>query len=464
MPDTLFSQLTNLRKLFAEAAPSDVKVINDYGWTIVKMLLHHASELDSTTCRQLLADGMRLPLERPSRLHSALLSAAIKVSELSTDLHFVPFLRLWDLRNLRAEDYERQQSSGHGASADSAGDTVSSTSSTSAASVHPPHTFPSLVDRVVKAYVSACLLRPDEVLDQEQVQILLPDLQKKGYVMQEGRVVCPMLVTRIRETLSKEGRKLVFATLTSPQGLEVDGISSVLVPHPLHPLPEGKRHFVNVGQLYDCALRKKEDKVSLAAACLSNADPAQLFPLEMGFVESIDSVHGQMHVYDRFSRHFVAHVLRFSREQVRDFVHFLPVVPLDSKFKTAVVSSRAKVSELIQEQENRPSLLRRIRITSLNTERHFASWELLDPSTPITEKLSPLQLSLGETTPSFTSGFLSLTSDNCIPGELFRKTDALAAVSAHPQELAPGAVLQAVVYLRRGKDKQKRPYIACILQ
>ncbi|MBQ0019887.1 MAG: hypothetical protein KBT39_05120 [Bacteroidales bacterium] len=52
MAENLLAQLSNLRQLFSDAAPDDPKVITDYAWTIVKILLHHTTELDSRTSRQ----------------------------------------------------------------------------------------------------------------------------------------------------------------------------------------------------------------------------------------------------------------------------------------------------------------------------------------------------------------------------------------------------------------------------
>lgn len=408
----LNAQLEHLRKCFNEAASTDPKVIDDYAWTIVKVLLSNAESVDPKRARQLLADCMRLPYQRPSKLHSALLSAGIKVSEQTNDLHFIPFLNIWNLRNFRSEDHERQ-----------------------ANNREPSHPFPSLADRGVRRYALSRLLRPEEQLPEEQLAIIKPELEKSGYLPMQQ-----MLVTRLKSAMSKEGRKLLFVTLTSADGTEVECVSSQLKPNPLRVDVRSVRHYVNIGQLYDVIPRMTQKKMddgvgetmSIVGAFLSAKRAEEVFDVETGYVEAIDAQHEHIHVYDRHSRHFVAHVLRFSREQVGDFVQFIPVVPKTSKFKTAIITKKTTTP-----QPSADGIVRTIRITDINEERHFASWQLVDATTPIAELLSPLQISQGETSPSFTSGYLSLT-----------------------MPLTVGGTYNAVVYLRRGKDGQKRPYVA----
>lgn len=109
MPESLLSQISNLRKLFSEATPTDPKLVSNYAWTIVKLLLQHTEEVDSVTSRQLLAECLKLSIERPSQLYSALLSAAVKVANVYPEFRFTAFLKLWGIDNLRPEDHERQQ-------------------------------------------------------------------------------------------------------------------------------------------------------------------------------------------------------------------------------------------------------------------------------------------------------------------------------------------------------------------
>ena len=53
--------------------------------------------------RRLLFEYLRLDVEKPSLLHTCMLSVAAKLA--SDNLKMLPFSRLWDLKNLREEDY-----------------------------------------------------------------------------------------------------------------------------------------------------------------------------------------------------------------------------------------------------------------------------------------------------------------------------------------------------------------------
>lgn len=450
MADNLLSELTNLRKLFAEVAPEDPKVISNYAWTIIKVILLHCSELGSTTARQLLADCIKLPLQRPSRVYSALLAAAVKVYNTYPDFHFAIFLRMWDISNFLVEDNEPQM-------------TQEGTS------------IPPLVGRAAKALGSSLLLysedassptssTPSPPMSDSHLLTLPPSFAKLLTFC--GYSIHSMLVTRIKQAEGKDGRKYVFVTLTSPEGIEVETVSQSLHPSPLRPLPAGKRHYVNIGQFYDCLLRTKQhpastasgasaesSSLSLKVAYLSPRKPSDIFPTTIGYVESIDQQHGHMHIYDSYSRHLVAPVQRFSRERVGDFVRFIPIVPAASKFKTAIIlSTIPAASPEVQTH------LREICITHINKEKGYAAWELTDKTQPITELLSPLQLSQGETSPSFTSGYLNLLQAS----ERSSSFVSNAPVSGTSSSLGEGQKVTALIYLKRGKDKQKRPHVACI--
>lgn len=404
--DNILQQLQNLRKLFAETAPTDSKIINDYAWVIAKCLHHNIEQIGSIECRWLLADYLKLNTERPSQLHSAILSAAIKVAKAYPEFRFAAFLQMWNINNFRPEDNERQKT-------------------------NEGKSFPSLKERAVKALAHSVLLYPE--------YSSFPSL-----LISHGLSVLPMLVTRIKEATGKDGRKYRFVTLVSPEGIEVESIANTLLPSPLQPLPEGKRHYVNIGQLYNVLLQSKatnvpdESSLVLKEACLAQQKPQDLFPVETGYIESLDTTHGHMHTYDQHSRHFVAPIQRFSRETAGNFVRFIPVIPQASKFKTAII-----LTTIPDSAEEVQSILRDIRITFINKEKGYASWELLEKDHPITELLSPLQLSQGETSPSFTNGFLHLD-------------DQLASSLT----LSP---YKALIYLKRGKDRQKRPHVAKLM-
>ncbi len=456
MSESLSSKLATARKLFSEISTDDTQVLSDYGWTFVKAILQNLSEIDSVTARQLLADCIKLPLARPSKFHSALLAAALKVAQTYPEFHFATFLKMWGLENLRPEDKINQKSA-------------------------DGKVFLSLEERTIRTLAQSLLLHPED----RQL------LQTSGFgalLASHGLSILPMLVTRIKQATGKDGRKYTFVTLTSVEGMEIECISHSLQPSPLHPLPEGKRHYVNIGQLYDVLLRSKgiapdvapvpkvtapdlasvpkasalvqatvpdastsgtKNASAILSSCLSTQHASDIFPTEIGYIEHIDTEHSHMHVYDSYSRHFVAPVQRFSREKEGNFVRFIPIIPQASKFKTAIL-----IATVPSDSSDAQSILRSIRITSINKEKGYAAWELVNKEAPITEQLSPLQLSQGETSPSFTSGYLNLTSVSPVPNQ---------ATVPDVSGLTVGQTLQALIYLKRGKDKQKRPYVAKVL-
>lgn len=420
MTESILQQLQNIRSLFADAAPTDKETIDRYAWIIVKALNSECADLGSTTCRQLLAEYMKLDVEKPSRLHSAILAAAVKVAMTWSDFHFVAFLKMWGIGNMRQEDFERQPNPTPGAM---------------------PPVFPSLAERVGRAYLHAQLLRPEETLSQEELSTLSPAIHLSGMIRQ-------FLVIRIKQATGKDGRKLFFVELVSKEGVIVECESHTLQPHPLRPLPEGKRHYVNIGQVYDVVVASSATATGLSSDALSkitvreaylSAKPAtDYFETVTGYVEHIDAEHGHIHVFDHLSRHFVASVQRFNNPKEGDFVRFIPVTPLNSRFKSAIITGRAGTPA-----PSLDGLVRTVRITSINNEKQYAAWELTDGSSPITEQLSSLQLSQGETSPSFKSGFMNLSMfSGTIP--------------------AVGSTINAVIFLKRGKDGQKRPKVAAI--
>lgn len=474
MSESIVSQLATARKLFAEVSTDDSKVISDYGWTFVKALLQNLSDIDSVTARQLLADCIKLPMERPSKFHSALLAAAVKVAHTYPEFHFATFLKMWGIENLRPEDKEEQRSA-------------------------DGKFFLSLEERTARILAYSLMLHPE---DRQLLEANTTGFDT--FISSFGLSMLPMLVTRLKQATGKDGHRYTFVTLTSPEGIEVECISHSLKVSPLHPLPEGKRHYVNIGQLYDVVLYNKASisavtssgskatvpevspsgssatvpdasasgsspSYALLSSCLSTQRPAELFPTEIGYIEHIDNEHSHMHIYDCHSRHFVAHVQRFSREKESDFVRFIPIIPTQNKFKTAII-----LATVPSDSSEVQSILREIRITSINKDKGYAAWELVNKEEPITELLSPLQLAQGESSPSFTTGYLNLTT--------ITQTSALAkgtitdaypscAVATVPEATASGFPIPfrkgwegpALIFLKRGKDKQKRPFVAKIL-
>lgn len=431
MENELIAQLTQLRALYTEAVPTDPTLINDYAWLIVKALNHETDQLGSVMCRQLLADYLRLPVARPSRLHSALLSAALRVHAAYPDFHFAAFLRMWDTRHLQAEDLLPYSKDGK--------------------------VYRSLAERTARSYVRSLLFFPAERLPEEQLEMLRSAIENGGLLAPQKMVVTKITVSDVR------GRKMRFVQLVSPEGIEVSCESHALHASPLSapvasadgasPVPQ--RHYVNVGQLYDVLLSKTKSApvpgvryrpYNVTEGYLSTTPIEEVFPLVTGYVAGTDRQRNSVHVYDVFSRHFVAANDRFSRTKNGDFVRFIPVIPADNAFKSAIIVGGGSADQLA------PTFPpKQIRVVSINQQKGYLSWELLDASDAIVESLSPFQQQHGEVSPSFIRGFISFRQPSAESGE---------ALSI-PYEV--GDVLNAIIFLRRGQDGQKRPFVAKVL-
>ena len=402
MEEDLVVQLRELQKLFADAAPEDGKIIEEYAWTICKVLNRNSDKLSSLYCRQLLAEYMKLDVAKPSLLHSAMLNAAVKVATESPDFHFVPFLNLWNLNNLRQDDYVRQK--------DDSG-----------------KAFPSLVEKVGRAYAIARLMRPDEILsDSSEMERIVSGMGL--------HIAIPMVVTKISDYETK-GRKLKFASLVGIDGKEASCEVHSLRVNPTLQRTGSQRHFVNVGQLYDVVLRdgRNGESSNVYSGILSKRKINEVFPCETGYVEHVDTEHRHTHVYDAKSRHFVSATYH-SNASPGQFVDFVPVIPEKNKFKSAIIYK-------VYAKGNGASEfgIRSLKVTYINKEKGFLAWELADGGSPIIEA--------GTSGPSFTSGFVSV--------------DAFMSQQKNVPEV--GEVFRAIVFLKRGKDLEKRPYVAMII-
>ena len=81
----------------------------DTAWYIFHYLQKNYKEMGSQQVRTLLAAYMKIPVEKPSLIHSCMLSMAVKISDAYPDFRFPQFLDLWGYdKNLRDEDRQRQ--------------------------------------------------------------------------------------------------------------------------------------------------------------------------------------------------------------------------------------------------------------------------------------------------------------------------------------------------------------------
>ena len=85
----------------AKAHPTDT------AWDIYWYLKNNYQECGSEQTRMLLFAYTKIPLERPSLLHSCILQLALKISEQYDDFNLLNFIRIWGYNQfLRSEDKE----------------------------------------------------------------------------------------------------------------------------------------------------------------------------------------------------------------------------------------------------------------------------------------------------------------------------------------------------------------------
>lgn len=418
--------LEQIRQLYQSVETPDEALRERYAWIIVKTLYSKELENDSLRSRQYLAEYVQIGAPRPSKVHSAMLGAACSMAKRFADFHFAPFLRIWDVRNLRQEDYaEGRKEDGK--------------------------TFYSLAERATKAYMHALLIRPNEVLPQEHLEVLRPIAQKMRYGSPRT-----MIVAQVRKVETSSGRPMRFAQLVDARGLVLDCEVHALAPHPLVPVPGGK-HFVNVGQLYDVLPRGKKrltdevgkrGELAIEEAVLSSRRMGEAYPLCVGYVDRYDAQHQHYHVFDGLSRHLVAEASSqrlgvYGRPAicVGDFVTFAPIVPRPKTEGAKVFKSAYIVGKCAPEDGPEAFGLREARVLFVDTVKKYYRWELTDTSQPIVEE--------GTSEPACTSGYVSFESN--------------AGPHPHGQNLPEvGEVVQLVVFLHRGKDKQKRPRVVYV--
>lgn len=376
------------------------------GWEIVRTLNNSVPTISSIEARKLLAEYVKL-MQLPAslgdnasirQLHSAILSVAVKMAQAYTDFRFVPFLNLWGIENLRPEDSE--------SGVDSQG-----------------KRFPSLVERMAKSYAYSLLFHPDDHLESELEALLIPHLQRKGFVLSsQSEGITHHLLATNTFTTEVRGRKMTFVNLISPDGTELSAEVHTLTAHA--PL----RYSEISGKMFSVLLRTSEKgNLRIEAAILSSQPVSDVFPTSIGYIENIDLNHRHIHVFDNQSRHLVAMMDAASNVVIGSFVQFLPIIPKESKFKSAII-----LRTLSDEEGPEAFGYRKARVTYVDNDKGYLSWELLPGEPPIIET--------GTTAPSYTKGYLNLQSTNT-------------------HHLTPNTEFSLIVYLKRGKDGQKRPHV-----
>ena len=257
----------------------------DTAWCVFRYLQKHYKEMGSQQVRTLLAAYMKMPVERPSLIHSCMLGMAVKISEKYMDFRFPQFLDLWGYdKNLRDEDCQRQTGKDGRA-------------------------YLSLKEKVDRRLQSYLLHHQDEA--QQNI---------------DG--IRSMFAVKVFESIVN-GRKRYFAKLVAADGMEIVADSHLF---PCKP-------WEIQGRLYDVSLRKsKQGNERAVEVVLSKKGVEEVFPTLVGYVDGVDEGHGHYHIYDPLSRHFVAEKPKMMIK-TGDFVTFSPIIPAENKFKSAAVIS-----------------------------------------------------------------------------------------------------------------------------
>lgn len=273
---------------------------SDTAWAIYRYLNANLETLSSQEARTLLASYMKIPLQRPSLLHSCILGVAVKMTERYADFRFPQFLTAWGYdRNLRAEDRQKQTGK-------------------------DGRTYLSLQERTERAAKSYALHHAEQ-------------RQDVAAVISEGQEISgitPMIATKMYET-ERNGRRMKSVKLIAGDGKELLADSHQFKCKP----------WEIVGNVFDVLTRTSaEGNMRVAEIAASQKPVSELFPPVVGYVDRFDSQHQHYHIFDSLSRHFVAEAPKL-RPNVGNYVMFSPVIPAQDKFKSAIIINGISLDE-----------------------------------------------------------------------------------------------------------------------
>lgn len=385
------------------------------GWEIVKQINEGLTALGNNTAaanasltfRKLLAEYFGLGTGRPSRLHSAILSCAVKMATLFPDFHFVPFLEMWGIENLRTEDSEAKVTD-------------------------DGKRFPSLVERLTKAYLYSLLFHPEEQLEPEMEQTMVKTMRLKGYLLREreGRIfpAVPAIATRVLQS-EVRNRKMTFVSLFTPMGEEVMTEVHTLTQH------RRMRYEEIPNSTFNLLLRTSEKgNIRVEAAYPCSSEEQKDFPICVGYIDYIDAGHQHIHVFDNGSRHFVEKYSGTPSVKEGDYVIFLPIIKNGNSFKSALITN------VLENGADRFGWRNAI-VTYSNAEQGYCAWELLPDADG---KVNPIvETDASEQHEPGTKGYINKMLCDKLGTPLPNK----------------GERLQIVTFLKRGKDRAKRPVV-----
>lgn len=302
----------------------------DVAWGIYRYLAANYRTLGSQSSRTLLATYMKLPGDRPSRLHSCILGVALKISKEYPDFRLAAFLNLWGYpANLRPDDMK----SGY---------------------TQDGVQYASLCERTesaIRLYVQ-----------RQSASTPPPAPQQVTATTPPGTT--PMAAVKIWDT-GTPGHTHREVKLVSACG---DVAKAEIHTFPVRPSEV-------LGRVYDVRMSGRD----VRSITLSRQPVATLFPPLVGFVDRFDRDHFHYHIYDSISRHFVAEAPKVSL-QVGSFVVFSPVVPARDRFKSAIVHSVMDYEEGLQAFGTYEA-----EVTVAFPERGYFSYRITSPLRPTPE-------------------------------------------------------------------------------
>lgn len=305
------------------------------GWTIYKYMAGNVgANLSSEEARTLLLCYMKLPIAKPSLLHSCILMIAIKMADCYADFKLPAFLKMWGVRNLRDEDRQRTKAA-------------------------DGKVFSSLLERLTHAYMKYRVHHISEPTDEEVQTVMVEEARRMGYVS-----ILPMVAVKVFETM-KNGRKMRSVKLVGARGEEMlaDSHSFSCPPWEI------------AGGMYEVLSRRSaEGNMRAAEVVKSDRKMESVFGKEIGYVDRFDEHHCHYHVYDNQSRHFVAESPRV-KPRVGEYVWFCPIIPQQDKFKSAMILS-TETANVGREAFG----LKTLTVTYVNKEKDYFRYKLDDGS------------------------------------------------------------------------------------
>lgn len=306
---------------------------DDIGWNIYRYLNANYAQMSSEEARTMLLCYLKLPVVKPSLLHSCMLAVAVKMAKQFNDFKFPQFLTLWGYGNLRKEDFEKAKSK-------------------------DGKSFSSLIDKVVHSYFAARIRHSEYDTDDNFKSIIFKEAENLGYIMPLQMVAVKSFDTEVN------GRKMHSIKLIGSKGEEAIADSHIFECKP----------WEITGKLYNVLLRKSKEsgKVRVADIAASRQMIENVFGSTIGYVDRYDSQHGHYHVFDSESRHFVAEKPAV-KPNVGDYVWFAPIIPEKDKFKSAIIIKKES-----KDTGRNVFGIQKAQITYINTEKDFFRYKIAE--------------------------------------------------------------------------------------